>query len=89
MGFDDIELPTSALDTLERTRKLHQNPDETFKPSMLIDLEKGRPMELEVVVGYVIEKAKELKVDVPVSSVSLSSLIVKKSLRPVSGRDSS
>jgi 2-dehydropantoate 2-reductase len=65
MGFDDIELPTSALDTLERTRKLHQNPDETFKPSMLIDLEKGRPMELEVVVGYVIEKEKELKVDVP------------------------
>jgi ketopantoate reductase len=56
---------------------------------MLIDLEKGRPMELEVVVGYVIEKAKELKVDVPVSSVSLYSLIVKQSLRPVSGRDSS
>jgi len=65
MGFDETELPSSAFDTLDRTRKLHQDPNETFRPSMLIDAEKGRPMELEVVVGHVIKKAKELKVDVP------------------------
>jgi 2-dehydropantoate 2-reductase len=65
MGLDETELPTSALDTLDRTRKLHQNPDQTFRPSMLIDVEKSRPMELEVVLGNVIERAKELQVDVP------------------------
>jgi len=65
MGFDEIALPPSALDSLHSSRKMHQNPKETFRPSMLVDIEKGRPMELEVVVGYVIKTAKELQVDVP------------------------
>jgi 2-dehydropantoate 2-reductase len=67
MGFDENDLPPSAMDTLERTRKLHQNPEETFRPSMLIDIENGRPMELEVVLGHVVKVAKEHQVNVPVS----------------------
>ena len=67
MGFDEAALPPSALDNLKWTRILHQNPEQTFRASILIDIEKGRPMELEVVVGEVIKAANELKVDIPVS----------------------
>ena len=68
MGFDEHDLPPSAMDTLERTRKLHQNPEETFRPSILIDVENGRPMELEVVLGHVVKAAKEHHVNIPVSA---------------------
>ena len=67
MGFDERDLPPSAMDTLERTRKWHQDPDETFRPSILIDVENARPMELEVVLGQVVKAAREHHVHVPVS----------------------
>jgi 2-dehydropantoate 2-reductase len=67
MGFHENDLPPSAMDALERTRRLNQNPEETLKPSMLIDIENSRPMELEVVLGHVVKAAKEHNVNVPVS----------------------
>ncbi|KAL4784441.1 ketopantoate reductase PanE/ApbA C terminal-domain-containing protein [Aspergillus varians] len=41
-------------------------PDDcSYRPSMLLDLENGRPMELEVILGWPLKKAQELGVDVP------------------------
>lgn len=36
-----------------------------YRPSMLVDLDYGRPMEVEVIVGNVVRKARELGVQVP------------------------
>lgn len=36
-----------------------------FKPSMLVDLEAGRPMEVEGIIGNVVKKARELNINVP------------------------
>lgn len=35
----------------------NENPQSVFKPSMLVDLEAGRPMEVEAIVGGIIRKA--------------------------------
>ena len=41
-------------------------PDDcNYRPSMLLDLENGRPMELEVILGHALKKARELGVDTP------------------------
>lgn len=36
-----------------------------YKPSMLVDLEAGRPIEVEVVLGEIVRKAAEVGVSVP------------------------
>lgn len=42
-------------------------PDDcNYRPSMLLDLENRRPMELEVILGNPLKMAKELKVDAPI-----------------------
>ncbi|TCD70743.1 hypothetical protein EIP91_001772 [Steccherinum ochraceum] len=43
----------------------NENPKSVFKPSMLVDLEAGRPMEVEAIVGGVLRKAQTAKVHVP------------------------
>ncbi|RDW59323.1 ketopantoate reductase family protein [Aspergillus mulundensis] len=41
-------------------------PDDCdYRPSMLLDLENGRPMELEVILGNALKKAQELGVNTP------------------------
>ncbi|KAI8456785.1 ketopantoate reductase PanE/ApbA-domain-containing protein [Phakopsora pachyrhizi] len=37
----------------------------SFKPSMLIDLENDRPMELEPIVGAVLDRARSMKIETP------------------------
>ncbi|EGG07386.1 uncharacterized protein MELLADRAFT_35492, partial [Melampsora larici-populina 98AG31] len=37
----------------------------TFKPSMLLDLENGRPMELEPIVGAVLDRARAKAIETP------------------------
>ena len=37
-----------------------------YRPSMLLDLENGRPMELEVILGNMLKRAEELGVDAPI-----------------------
>lgn len=66
MGFDEDALPSTVIeDTLEGSRRLHSRPDSTHRASMLLDLEHGRPMELEVILGVLVKKGKELGVDIP------------------------
>ncbi|CAL1712479.1 unnamed protein product [Somion occarium] len=43
----------------------HENPKSVFKPSMLVDLEAGRPMEVEAIVGGVLKRARAVGVQVP------------------------
>ncbi|TFK31810.1 ketopantoate reductase PanE/ApbA-domain-containing protein [Crucibulum laeve] len=68
MGFPDSldGLPSSVVDTvLNNTRGLHETPESTHIPSMLLDTQKGQPIEVEVIIGEVVRLAKEFKVDIP------------------------
>lgn len=51
-----------CLDLYSDTKKA--NPSR-FKPSMLVDLLAGRPMEIEPIVGGVIRVARQVGVDTP------------------------
>lgn len=54
----------------------HENPESTFKPSMLVDLEAGRPIELEAIVGGVLKRAKAASVDTPRLTLIYAALAV-------------
>ena len=73
MGFDEDALPSSVVeDTINRTAAIHRRPDSKHTPSMLLDLQNGRPMEIEVIVGEVVRKAKEHNVNIPVCLPSIT-----------------
>ncbi|KAL5504887.1 hypothetical protein ACEPAH_7550 [Sanghuangporus vaninii] len=66
MGLDEDAVPSSVIDdTIKSTGNFHRKPDSKHKASMLLDCETGRPMEIEVIVGEVLRKAKELGVETP------------------------
>ena len=68
MGFDESALPSEVVDNaIESTAEIHKSLDSTHHPSMLHDVEYGRPMEVEVVLGELVRKAREHQVDAPVS----------------------
>lgn len=52
---------------INETRQIHgqKKGESQFKPSMLVDLECGRPMEIEVLVGNITRKARRAKVETP------------------------
>ncbi|KAK7053057.1 hypothetical protein VNI00_004378 [Paramarasmius palmivorus] len=52
---------------IELARVLHVDPKNNHASSMLLDMRKGRPMEVEVILGEVVRLAKRVAVDVPVS----------------------
>lgn len=52
-------LEDEAADIIRRTK-----PSD-FKPSMLVDLEANRPIEAEVILGEIVRKATEVRVQVP------------------------
>jgi len=52
---------------LENSMNIYAKADSTHAPSMLLDAEKGQPIEVEVILGEVVRMAKERHVDVPVS----------------------
>src|ERR1700683_3324342 len=73
MGFPDSPdgIPSSIVDsTLEYAASLHVLPSSIHRPSMLLDAEKGRPMEVEVILGEVVRMARAKGVSIPVSFVS-------------------
>ncbi|RDB23670.1 hypothetical protein Hypma_009452 [Hypsizygus marmoreus] len=68
IGYPDTPdgLPSSIVDTvIERTRERHSTPDSSHKLSMLIDMEKGQPIEVEVIVGEVVRMARDRGVEMP------------------------
>jgi 2-dehydropantoate 2-reductase len=67
VGLDGQYLSNQKEIILEATMKrvAGASRSNTFKPSMLVDVEAGRPMEVEVIIGEVVRKAAEHGVSVP------------------------
>lgn len=66
MGWDEEALPASLVEsTIANTKRLHMMPDNKHKASMLLDIEQGKPLEVEAIVGEVVRMAQEKGVDVP------------------------
>lgn len=59
--------PDIVMRTMKNTSGLHAVPDSKHKASMLLDLEHGRPLELEVVMGEVVRLGRKMGVPMPVS----------------------
>ena len=52
-------LEDESVDIINRTKPFD------YKPSMLVDLEANRPIEVEVILGEIVRKAAEARVSVP------------------------
>jgi 2-dehydropantoate 2-reductase len=68
IGITEELLPSSAIqETVIVAQSQYDDPSKgkPFKPSMLVDLESGRPMEVEGIVGGIVRQAKEVGVVVP------------------------
>ncbi|KZT22253.1 6-phosphogluconate dehydrogenase C-terminal domain-like protein [Neolentinus lepideus HHB14362 ss-1] len=66
MGYDESALPTAVVEgTIAGTKQLHMVPENNHRASMLLDIENGRPTEVEGIVGEVVRMAAHKGVDVP------------------------
>ncbi|KZV93317.1 6-phosphogluconate dehydrogenase C-terminal domain-like protein [Exidia glandulosa HHB12029] len=66
LGYDETVIPTSAIDaSIAETVFLNKRPGSRHKPSMLLDLELHQPLELDVILGDLIRRARILSVDIP------------------------
>lgn len=61
---DGVELPADVINAV-----VHSDDGDWFKPSMLVDVEKGNPIELEVILGNLLVVAKELNVETPILDI--------------------
>lgn len=69
----NITLATSEVDGV-KDESVGGRLAADFKPSILLDLENGRPMELEVIIASVVKKAREGGVETPRLDLVLASL---------------
>jgi len=79
MGFPDSEdgLPSSLIEQyLRSTEKNYSKPHINHNPSTLLDVEKGVPIEVEVIWGEVVRMAKERNVDVPRIEMAYALLVL-------------
>ena len=70
LGFPDGPdgIPSSMVEeAMQSTREAHVTPEAAHIPSTLLDIEKGRPIEVEVIWGELIRTAKARGIDMPVS----------------------
>ncbi|KZT22266.1 6-phosphogluconate dehydrogenase C-terminal domain-like protein [Neolentinus lepideus HHB14362 ss-1] len=66
MGYDESALPASVVEsTIANTKRLHVVPENKHRASMLLDIENGRPIEVEAIVGEVVRMAHQKGIDVP------------------------
>ncbi|KAF6751183.1 6-phosphogluconate dehydrogenase [Ephemerocybe angulata] len=68
LGYPDDKdgLPSLLPDlVIESTRSIHVQPNSSHKPSMMLDAERGQPLEVEVILGEVVRMAQQVGVDVP------------------------
>ena len=54
----------------------NENPLSVFKPSMLVDLEAGRPIELEAIIGGILRRARAKAIEVPTITLIYANLKV-------------
>jgi len=63
-------LPSSTVKTVpDTTQLMNSKASSTHVPSMLVDAERGQPIEVEVILGEVVRMAREFNVDIPVSNL--------------------
>ena len=60
--------PNSAINLLKSTSEHNGQTESNHKASMLLDIEQGRPMELDVVVGEVVRLGRKNGIAMPVSA---------------------
>jgi 2-dehydropantoate 2-reductase len=63
-----LGFPDSTTDVFESTRAIHAKPNSMHTPSMMLDAQKCKPFEVEVIIGEVVRMAKSVGVDIPVST---------------------
>lgn len=69
LGYGEDILSLAAVDAaIERTALYNKQADSRHRPSMLLDLQRGNPIELDVILGELVQHAREVNVDIPVSS---------------------
>jgi len=71
--------PSSALslpDTVIQAIIDHESPESIFKPSMLVDLESGRPMEIQAIQGGVLNRARASQIPTPRLEVVYAALSI-------------
>ncbi|KAI0795526.1 ketopantoate reductase PanE/ApbA-domain-containing protein [Abortiporus biennis] len=68
--------PNLAKQTLEFTAGIFSLPTSSERPSILVDCETGRPMEVEVIVGEVVRMGRALNVPMPRMETFYSLLLV-------------
>lgn len=56
----------TARDILRRTSAIASKPTSSERPSILVDVENGRPTEVEVLVGELVRTARKIGVPTPV-----------------------
>lgn len=61
---DGITLPEDVVNLI-----CHGDDGDYFEPSMLVDVKKGNPIELEAILGSLLDTAEELKVPTPTLSL--------------------
>ncbi|KAF5392720.1 hypothetical protein D9757_000842 [Collybiopsis confluens] len=78
LGFPDSKdaIPSSIVEsTISATSALHVLPESVHVPSMLLDVRKGQPIEVEVIFGEVVRMAKARGVPVPVSHMYIIDIV--------------
>lgn len=71
------DLPPGATDSDEATKKALKSSRTTwYKPSMLLDLEHGRPLEVQVILGEPVRRAKAARLSVPTLETWLEQLLI-------------
>jgi len=63
--FEDDENDDEGENGIDGGKKDASFPAHAFKPSMLIDVEMNRPMELEPIVGAVLDRARSKAIETP------------------------
>ncbi|KAG9128436.1 hypothetical protein FRC07_012544 [Ceratobasidium sp. 392] len=77
LGYSEQAVPTSLIEqTIEDTGGLHRpGKISTHRPSMLVDIETKRPIEVEVVIGEVVRIGREHGLNIPVGPMILQSTV--------------
>ncbi|KAJ3737407.1 ketopantoate reductase PanE/ApbA-domain-containing protein [Lentinula guzmanii] len=79
MGFPDSEdgLPSSIVESsMKNSEKNYSGPESNHNPSTLLDIEKGAPIEVEVIWGEAVRLAKERNVEVPRIEMAYAMLLL-------------
>ncbi|RDW82788.1 hypothetical protein BP6252_03900 [Coleophoma cylindrospora] len=69
-----VDLPESAI----QAQAFRVPDNSTFRPSMLIDVDYGRPMELEVILGSVLKRAEQTSTPAPITKTIYELLKMRK-----------